>query len=222
MQDAFSSDIEADLGLLQISIALIVIYCFLVLGNFSPVRCRSVLAFVGILCIGLAYASAYGLASIFGQKTSGIHNLLAFLMIGIGADDMFVITSAADQLPTDMAIPEVMGRTISKAGVSITITSFTNVMAFLLGSATTLPALSSFCVYCALGILFDYLYEISIFSAALAMDLRRQQRKRGDCCGACCCSEAVWICCFGSCLPKTHEPKIEPSPKTQEQKAPET
>jgi hypothetical protein len=32
-----------------------------------------------------------------GYKTSGVHNLLPFLLLGIGVDDMFVIASAADQ-----------------------------------------------------------------------------------------------------------------------------
>lgn len=42
---------------------------------------------------------------------------------------------------------------LSHAGVSITITSFTDFVAFLIGSTTALPALSSFCVYAAVGIL---------------------------------------------------------------------
>jgi Niemann-Pick C1 protein len=65
----------------------------MVLGSFSPIKCRSVLAFTGILCVGLAYGSSVGFSALCGQKTTGIHNLLPFLLLGIGVDDMFVITS---------------------------------------------------------------------------------------------------------------------------------
>jgi Niemann-Pick C1 protein len=51
----------------------------------------------GIITIGLAYGSSFGLAALMGYKTSGVHNLLPFLLLGIGVDDMFVIASAADQ-----------------------------------------------------------------------------------------------------------------------------
>ena len=77
---------------LQISIGLIIVYLFVVLGACSPIRCRVALAFVGLICIGLSFASARGLASILGFESTGIHNIMPFLLIGVGADDMFVLT----------------------------------------------------------------------------------------------------------------------------------
>jgi len=44
----------------------------------------------------LSYTSSFGLLSICGMKVTGIHNLLPFLLIGIGADDMFVVVNAVD------------------------------------------------------------------------------------------------------------------------------
>ena len=43
------------------------------------------------------------------------------------------------------------GETMKRSGVSITITSLTNFLAFAVGSTTTVPALKSFCMYCGLG-----------------------------------------------------------------------
>jgi predicted RND superfamily exporter protein len=57
------------------------------------------------------------------------------------------------------------------SGPSITITSFTNVMAFFIGATSSLKALSSFCIYTAVGILFLYFYTITFFSALFFMDL---------------------------------------------------
>ena len=45
-------------------------------------------------------------------------------------------------------------------GVSITVTSITDVVAFVISSTTVLPALSSFCTYAALGVLALYVLQV--------------------------------------------------------------
>lgn len=163
------------------------IYSLIVLGTCSPIGCRSAAAIIGVLCSLLAYGCSFGLCSIFGLDNTGIHNLLPFLLLGIGVDDMYVITAVADQVNPHMTKWRRMGKTLRIAGVSILITSLTDCIAFLVSSATNLPALSSFCVFAGIGILFDFIFEITLFTSFLAYDLNRQSRGRGDCCGACCC-----------------------------------
>ena len=86
------------------------------------------------------------------------------------------------------------------AGLSITVTSFTDIFAFLIGSTTTLPALRNFCFYAALGIFFDYFYQLTFFAAFFALDERRRLQKRGDCfcCPTCAGGET---CCVPCCKP---------------------
>ena len=50
---------------------------------------------------------------------------------------------------------------VIKVGLSITVTSLTDVIAFLLGSLTIIPAIRYFCIYAALCILFDYVRLVS-------------------------------------------------------------
>jgi len=149
------------------------VYTILFLGTFDPVYFRSVAAFIGVVCVGLAYASSFGFCSYIGLEVAGVHNLLLFLLLGIGVDDMFVITSQIDRLDPAMSVEEKMKKGISHAGASITITSLTNCIAFLLGSLTSLPALSSFCVFAGVGVLFDFIAELTIFSGFLVYDLKR-------------------------------------------------
>jgi len=47
--------------------------------------------------IGLSYMCANGLLAYLGVKTSTINGILPFLLIGIGADDIFVIVNSMDQ-----------------------------------------------------------------------------------------------------------------------------
>lgn len=82
---------------------------------------------------------------LLGGEVSGIQNLLPFLLIGIGVDDMFVIANAVDQVPFSVSATDRLVIGMRHAGPSITITSFTNALAFFFGSTTSLLALKSFC-----------------------------------------------------------------------------
>lgn len=103
LREAFSGDMQNDLALVQISISLVAIYCIFFMGSCSPIHFRSAAAGITLLCVGLSYGSSSGLGYLLGGKTAGIHNLLPFLLIGIGVDDMFVISSNIDQ--TDPRLP---------------------------------------------------------------------------------------------------------------------
>lgn len=94
--ESFGDNIRSDLGLVQISVTLVAVYCILFMGSFSPIHFRSAAAGITLLCVGLSFAGSSGLAYYLGGKSAGIHQILPFLLIGIGADDMFVISSAID------------------------------------------------------------------------------------------------------------------------------
>jgi Niemann-Pick C1 protein len=176
---------------------LVAIYCIFFMGGCSPIHFRSAAAGITLLCVGLSYAGSSGLAFYLGAHTAGIHNLLPFLLIGIGVDDMFVIASAIDQTDSNESVENRIKVGMIHAGSSITITSFTNAIAFFLGCTTSLDALGSFCFFAGLGVLFLYFSSISIFASFMVWDLKRQYAQKGDCCGACCCSEENIICCKG-------------------------
>lgn len=85
-----------DLAMVGQSIGLVSVYCIIFMGSFSPIHFRSAAGAIALLCVGLSYGSSAGLAYLVGSKSAGIHNLLPFMLIGIGVDDMFVISSAID------------------------------------------------------------------------------------------------------------------------------
>ena len=67
-------------------------------------------------------------------------NFVLFLA-GIGIDDMFVIVQCWDNLKKDpdltgMSLPDKIGMAMKHAGVSITVTSLTDVFAFGVGAVT--------------------------------------------------------------------------------------
>ncbi len=120
---------------------LVTIYCIIFMGSCSPIHFRSAAAGITLLCVGLSFAGSFGLAQYLGYTSAGIPQVLPFLLIGIGVDDMFVISSALDQTNPRDPIEKRMKEGMMHAGASITITSFTNAIAFFLGCSSTLEAL---------------------------------------------------------------------------------
>ena len=85
-----------DGSLMAASVLLISIYSILILGNCSPIHFRAASSGMGILCVILSTIAGYGLFAAFGLEATKIHNILPFMVLGIGVDDMFVIVNTID------------------------------------------------------------------------------------------------------------------------------
>ncbi|CAH3177391.1 unnamed protein product, partial [Porites evermanni] len=180
--------VQGDIQLLFIGYILIIAYVAVMLGKFTRLNIKAWLALLGVLCIGLAIGVSFGLSSAFGASYGPVHPLLPFLLLSIGVDDMFVVVQAWNNLPPDLieqrGVPEAIGLTLKHAGVSITITSLTDLLAFMIGASSILPALRSFCIFAGIGILADFAIQTTLFTAFLALDARRREKRRDGCC---CC-----------------------------------
>lgn len=173
IKNAFKSDIYGDLFLIQISVLLVAGYTMINLGGLSPEHSRVLVAVCGLITIASSFIAGNGIAGTIGYNTTGVHNLLNFLLIGIGADDFFVVCNALDQTNLNDPIEKRFKEAYAHAGSSITITSLTNVIAFIVGATTPLIALGSFCIYAAMAILSLYLTAMTLWSCILVWDTRR-------------------------------------------------
>lgn len=100
--------------------------------------------------VGMAFVSAIGLCSAFGVSYGPVHTSLPFLMMGLGVDDIFVMISCWRQIQIthhEKSIPEKMAHMLQHAGASITVTSFTDVVAFAIGASTVRSFIYFFFVF---------------------------------------------------------------------------
>lgn len=100
---------------------------------------------MGLFCVLLSFVMAVGLCSLVGIPYGPVHTSLPFLMLGLGVDDMFVIASCwSNLLPAErkLRLDQQIAITLKHAGLSITITSVTDFVAFIVGSFTV----SIFCL----------------------------------------------------------------------------
>nr|XP_022901687.1 protein patched homolog 1-like [Onthophagus taurus] len=176
-----------DFHILALGGILMVIYIQLIFSKYNWVEGRVILGFIGLFTIAMAFLVGCGLCSLIGIPYGPVHPSLPFLLMGLGVDDMFVILCCWYELSEEerkLSLSEKIGNMLKHAGVSITITSITDILAFLVGAYTILPSLRSYCLYAAAGIFMTFVFTTTFFVACFSIDERRIQSNR-DCCCPC-------------------------------------
>jgi predicted RND superfamily exporter protein len=181
--DEFGAAIKGDVVLMNIGFLIIIVYLAV---NLSGAWCdflssKITLSLMSVVAVGLAIGSSMGVSQLCGWAYAPVHTVLPFVLLGLGVDDSFVIMNSFDQTNPEDELPKRMRETMKHAGVSITVTSVTDFVAFIISTATALPALASFCFYAAAGILFLFLYQCIFFGAFVVIDAR-QTAARNYCC----------------------------------------
>ncbi|GMH38211.1 hypothetical protein BSKO_06095 [Bryopsis sp. KO-2023] len=177
--------LNSDIKFLGLAFLLIVIYSHVVLFRNSPIYCKSQLALVSVISVLMSITTAFGLALFLRVAMNSVVKSLIFLLLGLGMDDTFVIMGSYFSTDENLPVEERMGLTMMNAGSSILVTSVTDFLAFCVGTFTKMPSVQVFCLYAAIGIFFDFLYQVTFFVAFVAWDARREERcRRGAVAGA--------------------------------------
>jgi hypothetical protein len=194
--NAFSSDSfdiilsefsDASLPLVVGGYAILIIYAFFALRRPSTkcdkilVMSKSMVGGVGVLVVALGVGGGLGLACYVGIPLNATSTqVLPFLLLGLGVDDMFVIAHNIDE-DFDVEIPVLIGQLMAVVGPSITLTSGTNAIAFAIGTLTPLPVVIDFASQAAISICVLYCMNLFVFPALLALNEHRMRAKRVDC-----------------------------------------
>ncbi|XP_078656966.1 patched domain-containing protein 3-like [Branchiostoma floridae x Branchiostoma belcheri] len=169
---------------LAAAIALLILFSVVSCMMSDWVLTKPWLALTGVLSAVLAIVSSVGLVLLTGETFSTLVAVVPFLLIGVGVDDMFVMIAAWRKCDVRLPVQERMGHAMSDAAASITITSITDCVAFAVGIISVFPSVRIFCIYAAVGVAFDYLYQITFFAAVMSLAGRRERANRH--CLTCC------------------------------------
>eukprot|EP00039_Didymoeca_costata_P028229 m.20397 g.20397 ORF g.20397 m.20397 type:complete len:898 (-) comp6840_c0_seq1:73-2766(-) len=177
--------ITGDLNLIFLGIIFLVFYAIVVLSRRNLVHSHGSLTLWSALAVGLSIAGAFGLSAGIGVKFSLVVNAAIFLLFGLGMDDTFVLVSAfMDPDVRTLEHEERIEKALGRAGASITITSVTDLIAFLAGSNSEIPAIQVFCYYAAIGVTFDFMMQVTFFVSIMIMSAKREENGKYDilCC----------------------------------------
>jgi len=171
-----------DIPLILVAFVVMGAYCAAVLGKCHPVKSQALLGFGAVVGILMSTSAGYGMAMIIGQPFTNLALILPFILVGVGLDDAFILTGEFALTNPEDSLYDRLMEMILKGGAAISITTLTNVVAFGLGSAATIPAVSWFCVYAALAIMFDFIVQLTYFVALIMFDQKRIEANKYDCC----------------------------------------
>ena len=99
-----------------------------------------------------------------------IHILAVFLILGIGADDVFVVFDAWTQSKIHHKTEiERLKFTVNRSAQSVFNTSFTTASAFIVTGVTPLVPISSFGIFAALVIIVCFIFTLTLFPTTILL-----------------------------------------------------
>ena len=159
------------------------VYVSVSIGFFpSAVYNRFILGFAGILVVIFSLLTAIGITFYAGIPLTMISaEVLPFLILAIGVDNMFLISRAERSIPQHVTKMELrVAYALKEIGPSIFTAAFCEALAFFIGMLTDVPALWSFCLVAGIAVIADFVMQITLFIAALTLDGKRIQQSRAD------------------------------------------
>ena len=142
------------------SYTLMFLYVSIAIGFFpSKIYSKFALGAIGIGVVIGSLLMAMGLTFYANKKLTMISaEVVPFLILAIGVDNMFLISRAERDVPecvTDVA--ERMSYAMKEIGPSVFTAALCETSAFMIGMLTDVPALRNFCLIAALGVACDFL-----------------------------------------------------------------
>jgi hypothetical protein len=181
-EDEFSRGIVADLPLIPLVFLVMAAFTCLVFYRRHKVESRVLLGLGSVFTISMSLMSAYGLLFIIGVPFTNMTQLVPFVAFGVGLDDTFIIVASFLRTDRKKGIEERIFDAMHESGLSITLTTVTTILAFGLGSFSSIPAVHGVCLYALATIAIDFIYQITFFIALLVLDERRIVQNRSALC----------------------------------------
>ena len=155
--------LTSDYPVLAAAFVVMLLYLSLTLGkHLNCVESRPLISLGSLFATIIALIMGFGLASAFGYAANPVVLLTPFILLGVAVDDDIIIIEALDR--SELIYNE-KGEIIDKlrfgdamrhAGLSITLTSFSSIVAFGIGSFIDMPGIASFCVFAAMSFLANF------------------------------------------------------------------
>ncbi|SCL96524.1 lipid/sterol:H+ symporter, putative [Plasmodium chabaudi chabaudi] len=168
------------LTLLLFLIGIFLILMYVLFNNVTSVLYRSkpLCAVVGILCGFLGYLAGSGFLFYIGIKAVPPAETVPFLVIGVCVDDVFVIINSYSLLFMIKDDRKRIQMCLRDSAVAITVTTLTNVIAFLISAISPFYAIFSFSLFITSALFFSYLLVITILVSILCIEARLEKEKK--------------------------------------------
>lgn len=187
IEEELKRESTADAITILISYLVMFAYISLTLGDTPRlssfyISSKILLGLSGVMLVMLSVLGSVGFFSSIGVKsTLIIMEVIPFLVLAVGVDNMCILVHAVKRQPLELPLEGRISNALVEVGPSITLASLSEVLAFAVGSFIPMPACRVFSMFAALAVLLDFLLQVTAFVALIVFDFLRAEDKRIDC-----------------------------------------
>jgi len=163
-----------------VAVSIMIGFIFIIAYNpVTPTQSKSLVGTLAVPLVCLSTMAGMGLCQLVFRFdfTPRTMQVLPFLGVGLGVDDMLVMLWTYSYQKSYQKIQEEMSRAMTIAGVSISLTSLTNLISFVIGTMMPLNELALFSTVAAFVQVTNYIAVVFGFGAMLVLDNRRRAVK---------------------------------------------
>ncbi|XP_066906859.1 protein patched isoform X2 [Halyomorpha halys] len=179
----------SQLRFFKISIGYIIMALYAAVSLFrwnDPLRSHCSLGIAGVILVSATVSAGLGFCAVLGIAfNASTTQIVPFLALGLGVDDVFLLTNTyLQQATNNTPAEEQTGLLLKKTGLSVLLTSLSNMCAMFAAAIIPIPALRVFSLQSAVLVLFNLASVLLVFPAIISLDLRRKNYGKYDifCC----------------------------------------
>ncbi|XP_034256867.1 NPC intracellular cholesterol transporter 1 homolog 1b-like [Thrips palmi] len=196
IQDEIQRVSVTSTGTILISYGCMFLYVALALGRITTwkrllVDSKIIVAVCGVASVGLSVLAAMGWFAYLKYPAILLTlEAVPFLVLAVGVDNLFIVVGWHERLldldNNPKAKPSVarVAATLGHAGPSMLLSTLAEEGCFLIGSLSDMPAVKSFALLSAVALLINFVLQVTVLVAVLALHERRLLSGRLDvlCC----------------------------------------
>ncbi|KAL5367394.1 putative patched family protein [Cryptosporidium parvum] len=166
-----------DFAIIGSLVVILLIYGWTVGYGSNIYTSRATSGVCGAIAALLAFIGGAGLCYLAGLEHTSTASAAPFLVLGVGMDDSFVVINSFNMTyPLKNAEDRIVSA-VRDCGLSISLTTLTNLLSFAIGTSAGYLAIKNFCILTFVGLLFGYITCLTILLGVLCIDARLEEKK---------------------------------------------
>ncbi|UZJ55388.1 hypothetical protein CBS101457_004708 [Exobasidium rhododendri] len=162
---------------LLLAIGYIAVFVWLTrsLMKIQNVHSRFGLAFTGVVELIISMTLAISICALCGVRLTLVPwEILPFVVVVIGSENMFVLTNAIISTPISLSVSSRVATGLEKVGVPIAVTVMSDVLLMtVIMMLVDVRAVREFCIFAIFSLIVDFFMQMTLYTTVLSIDLQR-------------------------------------------------
>ncbi|KAE9413943.1 hypothetical protein Angca_006885 [Angiostrongylus cantonensis] len=192
ISDEIERENSSDVYTVLISSVLMIGYVAFALGQYIVtgnnlltllVHSKIVAGISGVAIIMCSVASSIGVFSLYGIGTSkAALVVLVFVVLAVGVNRIFIIVQAYQRLEftPGQSVEDRIARVCGQVMPSLLLSTLTESLCFFVGAISDMPAVRGFSLFAGLAVIFDFIFQNTIFLAIFFWDCKREEKGKPE------------------------------------------